>query len=177
LQDSANSRKEELVMKMFKTIAFLGILIIGMGGSAQAATYDYTLEIELLAGYSALPDAEKIASLAFDLASGDAPITNFSLGGAVPTGWIFANDSHPFYAMYDEAGATNPIISGGLIISIFSDTPLNFSLLEFYDSDGVALTSEFVSTSGFQAVPIPAAAWLLGSGLLGLVALKRRRSS
>ena len=30
--------------------------------------------------------------------------------------------------------------------------------------------------SGISAVPVPAAAWLLGSGVLGLVAIRRRRS-
>ena len=89
-------------MKLIKSITLLGILIIGLSGNVQAALYDYTLDIELLAGYSSLPDAQKIASLAFDLAPGDAPITtNFSLGVAIPTaGWIFAIPISPSLLCY-----------------------------------------------------------------------------
>jgi hypothetical protein len=36
--------------------------------------------------------------------------------------------------------------------------------------------NEMSHVEGYNAVPVPAAAWLLGSGVLGLVAIRRRRS-
>jgi hypothetical protein len=40
---------------------------------------------------------------------------------------------------------------------------------------GIPITGGTTSDSFVSSVPIPAAAWLLGSGLLGLVAIRRRK--
>ena len=50
----------------------------------------------------------------------------------------------------------------------------NTGVLSLDVPEGVTFTSE--SGSFLTAVPIPAAAWLFGSALLGLVAVKRRKA-
>jgi hypothetical protein len=42
------------------------------------------------------------------------------------------------------------------------------------NTTSTTMTVDWVQVSGTQVVPIPAAAWLLGSGLLGLVGIRRR---
>jgi hypothetical protein len=50
---------------------------------------------------------------------------------------------------------------------------------QFYDDKAVSLYAWAVHTGdvGASAVPIPAAAWLFGSGLLGLIGVSRKRRS
>ena len=45
---------------------------------------------------------------------------------------------------------------------------------DFYDTLGITNTSENISLEPFNAVPIPAAVWLLGSGIAVLLGFKRR---
>jgi hypothetical protein len=53
------------------------------------------------------------------------------------------------------------------------DTFTIYSLAEDGFTSDVLLVS---GTFSFSAVPVPAAAWLLGSGLLGLIGIRRRMS-
>jgi hypothetical protein len=41
--------------------------------------------------------------------------------------------------------------------------------------DGELLITKVGSTSVLSAVPVPAAVWLLGSGLIGLIGIRRRQ--
>ncbi len=72
----------------------------------------------------------------------------------------------------DENGvihdALNPFAS-------FLNVPDGFDLTNFNFNSNV-LYPHGVATVTISAVPVPAAVWLMGSGLLGLVAVARRRS-
>jgi hypothetical protein len=44
------------------------------------------------------------------------------------------------------------------------------------NTTSTTMTVDYVEVAGTQVVPIPAAAWLLGSGLVGLVVIRRRKN-
>ena len=56
-------------------------------------------------------------------------------------------------------------------------TPPMESLINGLNSTSAALPAELISFGTVSAVPIPAAAWLFGSGLLGLVGIARRKKA
>lgn len=72
---------------------------------------------------------------------------------------------------------------GSYALSLNIDPTWNGKILEFgvnsaatgYTMSGVYYDN--LSLSGTPAVPVPAAAWLFGSGLLGLIGVARRRTS
>jgi hypothetical protein len=56
-----------------------------------------------------------------------------------------------------------------------------FNSFEFREIDGKGAQGIFIFaddvTFGVSAVPVPAAAWLFGSGLIGLIGIARRKKS
>jgi hypothetical protein len=68
-------------------------------------------------------------------------------------------------ALYDSASFTFTLMTG------FSKQLDNAYLISFGDINGT------VQGVDLQPIPVPAAVWLFGSGLLGLVAVSRRRAS
>ena len=88
----------------------------------------------------------------------------------------------------DNAGFATPVLLGSFN-AIVSDEPLNFGqIFNFGVTDASHVRMEILSNYGstfvtgfseaafgITAVPVPAAVWLFGSGLLGLVAVARRK--
>jgi hypothetical protein len=111
--------------------------------------------------------------------------------GAVTANWSKSNVSSPttgFAAvdLYNNDTAT-PLVAGVLasVTAPNAFTASNFRLADSTQMNGKYPYAFTVSTITFtggaeyvvSAVPIPAAVWLLGSGLLGLVAVRRRRKA
>jgi len=85
-------------------------------------------------------------------------------------------------ALYFNLSSTIPVIPNG-VLAIFDITglvaglyPLNFSVVGLGNVDGDDITDFQTVAGSVNVVPIPGAVWLLGGGLVSLVALRRRRS-
>ena len=61
-------------------------------------------------------------------------------------------------------------------MEITSDFHLTFSEIGLIDYEGFPVAESYAGVAA-NLVPIPGAVWLLGSGLVGLVGLKRRKKA
>lgn len=79
--------------------------------------------------------------------------------------------------IYYEEGST-PLSSSGSGVSVFNTNvlPGSYQAVITGTSTGISGGAYIMSMAAIPApVPVPAAAWLLGSGLIGLVAVGRRK--
>ena len=110
---------------------------------------------------------------------GDVPGLGIPAGTTLLTG-SFSSFS---YTAIPGAGGVTEIFSGqgpdqkdtGLLtaLGLPDNTPFDFFGFSIESVNGTVVSTDIVNT----AVPVPAAVWLFGSGLLGLVGIARRRRS
>ena len=174
---------------LFAALIFALILTVGQA-SAYTVTIDGLDSVDSIHGFT----------LWFDV-SADFDYSNLALGDAIPAtismGWVAdtpsVDGSNVFkYGASDwdlvMFAAPNPLLSGTLFNFDYTGTIFGFNLIQFADatagnlyadgnSGAIKLLSfdENGAAFGTSQVPIPGAIWLLGSGLFGLVAIRRRR--
>ena len=83
-------------------------------------------------------------------------------------GPLFPNAS---WTNYSTTATTGSDVNGGVTLQLKVDCGANPSCVSDVYFDNVSVTADV------SAVPVPAAAWLFGSGLLGLVGVARRKAT
>jgi len=83
-------------------------------------------------------------------------------------GPIFPNSD---WTTYSTTATTGPDVSGGVTLQLKVDCGANANCVSDVYFDNVSVTADV------SAVPVPAAVWLFGSGLLGLVGVARRKKA
>lgn len=159
-------------------------------GTAQAALVNFTLTGEAI--YADVGND-------FGLSSGDLVTVMGSFDDSVLTGGMGTVDfsfgsgnSFTIYAgNYSYSNADDDLYNSGYPILEFTGAPLpdlNFSYfgattfssaLGYFDAEdgSLNLVSGIWTDYNATVVPVPAAVWLFGSGLLGLVGIARRKSA
>jgi len=165
--------------------SMLGILVMGIAGYAHAAVYTLT---------DNNPPGPTLLSGDIANFSNSGPIgTNFNdnwffglgqpgVGGLVTNvdvtvGSTTILDISPFTVnLYAESGGVpfGPVLATGTSFNVPSLPSGLYDLVITGTATGV-LGGQYVGTVAASAVPLPAAAWLLLSGLAGVGAMARRR--
>lgn len=167
--------------RIFIVAVFVFALLLSGPAGATPISYTYTLGVTILDEGAVDNIENKIGGVEFTVSGGEYGVDwTVALGNAIPSAgnWIFENYGGTWSAVYDDYDYANqnyaPMLEGN-ILTIHSEEELTFGNLGFYDFTGSDVNSAYYRSDGFQAVPIPAAAWLLGGGLVLLVGLKRNR--
>jgi hypothetical protein len=109
--------------------------------------------------------------------------SDFMAGSATPASGLFSGEINGglISAFYFAFSATPPIVTNGVLAS-FDVTglmagvyPLDFSDINIFSESGPVSFDTAGGTITVNAVPIPSAILLLGSGLLGLIGVRRMR--
>jgi len=103
----------------------------------------------------------------FSELSGGGTSKSEILGG----GPLFPNADPDVWTTYNFTAAVGPDTSGGVTLQFNAACGADTNCLADYFLDNVSIVADV------NAVPVPAAAWLFGSGLLGLAGAARRKKN
>ncbi len=130
---------------------------------------------------TALTDALTDLEISFDNFSGQALTFSFDYNVMLNAETTGDAEALAIVDMLDDLGFVDILASADDISvpqALGSAVALGSSLSFTLEDGGFNLISGFVDSSGSaSAVPVPAAVWLFGSGLLGLVGIARRKQA
>lgn len=180
-------------MKTLKTVSKLmaAMALTGASIASQAATYAIDGEITSCTGIcSIFTAAGQTASFSFDAQDGPASIavgdiSNVDISLSTPSGGALAFTNGTALTSTLNANGSNQITDGtvdlqavGATTGIVARGSLDFNTNTWtaYVVSGSDGSLEQIASGTLSAVPVPAAAWLFGSALVGLAGVGRKRS-
>lgn len=176
-----------ILIKTSRAVSAIAVLMLS-AGSAHAAlvNFEFTGNVDYSLGFGGLNGGDTVTVTGvFDdsVLSGGSGTVGFASGSgntlSVAAGSYTFTETND--ALYSSSGAYLTLASGALsdfnyqAISGTNGAVDNFdSSATFFWSD-IYLSGTWNTAVQMTPVPIPAALWLFGSGLLGLVGLARRK--
>lgn len=98
-----------------------------------------------------------------------------------------SSDNIQYFNIYRSATGSQGTTAADLVSALLSSSSLNFYFQQYdpnnywngqtYGSGTFTAASVSAVSSAVSAVPVPAAVWLLGSGMVGLVGMARKRAT
>jgi len=172
--------------KRVAQLAALSLLVLsGFGTAANAAAvqYQYTIYGDVLSGDEVLPNVWNLTGGDVITASGQFTADLGTIGSETGTVTFGGGDSMTIDLLggqsLTEADAFGAIelefLNGDLIGFDYIDNGGNFNSLFMFFDDYDFLLGEWQSNTNLTVVPLPAAVWMFGSGLIGLLGWARRR--
>lgn len=155
----------------------LGISGLGNGAAPSLGTFDLDI------GYNS--SLLSFTSVSFgDPVLGDQ-LDLFSLGSFTSSSNTTPGTVNVFELSFDSVADLNTLQAANFTLATFTFSalsggisPLSISINALGDANGDPLVATTASGSvTVTAVPLPAAAWLFGSGLLGLIGMARRKAA
>lgn len=161
---------------MKQMLFILGLVVFGFSLQAQAATYNGALEINSMQP----ADTFSVTNIAANSAVDDTLEFTFSgfpsvlsISNTLPQGWNSFSIS-----LWDNAGFVGAALASasGTVGDIAFQVALNAGTY-FFHVQGETGSRLGTYQVGVYATPIPAAIWLFGSALMGLVGFSRRKGN
>lgn len=161
-------------------VAIFGLLL-GLSGVAHGAltTYDFKGTVDGATDWKNV--GKTFETIIYADATNSLLSWEYLIGGKVIESFgpdsVTLNSSSikttPFFSFISEKGdPSSDYIHYSLV---YDPAHNNTSFLKFAITDATG-TLNYITAGKLTSTPIPAAAWLLGSGLLGLLGLKRREN-
>jgi hypothetical protein len=170
--------------KIFVGLCAIGLVLFGMIGSASAARVSPPAQLYVV-------DTDEIGSvglLNFNFQLDDSRILEMYYDGSWhqldriinhDTLTIF-DSNHLQPVGFQIVDSSNDVICDNARLG-FIGNAINYNGIDVYPGvgiywpgEGLAVSIANISNGGFAAVPIPASVLLLGSGIIGLVAFRKR---
>ena len=178
--------------------SLLAAALLVATGAAQAATYDFagTFAMRDPGGALMHNDATVTASMEFDMATGSGSATGLSGAPFFGQNWTAHN------VTIQMTGPTTAVADMLFDWSVNMDIPVHLDMsvtmnadgsisMQTIDADGDGIIGSPMVSGPFpgfnaafdgvatpvSAVPVPAAVWLFGSGLVGLAGVARRKAA